>query len=281
MVPTTKKALSLAVLSAVSFSADGFFVQPSAVQRDISVNMNKEKQLSRAGFISVTASAILATSQIAVGVEDETAEATGLPSAPSTSSEIAPSVQTITRSIDGCPKPIPGKPNNCIATSNIKQLDTYSPPWTFDDSMSGDEAFARLKGIVKKSSEVGGQSYNIIEIDEKGRYMKIETPRGIGFNFIDSVEFVVRADDQVVIFKSSEKPGEDGSTSGLSDFGANRKRIEELRKSSGGAFQVMGSGLGTADSYDGGAQGKRNGWGGQLKAFYGLNSGAGYQDVFN
>ena len=81
----------------------------------------------------------------------------------------------------------------------------------------------------------------------------------------------------MVVFKSSEK---DLANAGTSDFGANRKRVEELRKKSGGVFSLMGEGLMTADSYEGGAAGKRNGFGGQLKAFYGLNSGQGYEGVF-
>lgn len=171
------------------------------------------------------------------------------------------------RSIQGCPKAVSGKPNNCIATSNIKQLDTYSPPWTFNTSP--DEAFARIKGIVKSDP-----LFTIVEIDDDSRYLAADIKR---LNTVDSVEFLVKADDQVVIFKSSEK---DSANIGVSDFGANRKRIEELRKKSGGVFSIMGDGLGSADSFEGGAAGRRNGFGGQLKAFYGLNDGSGYESVF-
>ena len=42
----------------------------------------------------------------------------------------------------------------------------------------------------------------------------------------------------------------------------------------------MGGGM-TADSYDGGGAAARgNGFGGQLKAFYGLQRGEGFQSVF-
>jgi uncharacterized protein (DUF1499 family) len=174
---------------------------------------------------------------------------------------------TSTRQIQGCPKIAKsGKPSNCIGTSNIKQLDSYSPPWTFD--VSPDEAFARLKGIVTSDP-----SFTIVEIDADARFLAVDVKR---LNTVDSMEFLVKGDDQVVIFKSFEK---DLDNVIVSDFGANRKRVEELRKKSGGVFSVMGAGL-TADSYDGGAAGKRNGVGGQLKAFYGLNSGQGYEGVF-
>lgn len=172
--------------------------------------------------------------------------------------------EEVTRKIQGCPKPVDGKATHCIGTTNIKQLDTYSPPWTFETSP--DEAFARLKGIIKSDP-----SLEVVETDDDGRYIRVETKR---LNTVDSLEFLVKGDDKVIIFKSTEK-----EASGLPDFGANRKRVEELRKKSGGFFSMMGDGL-TADSYDGGAAGKRNGIGGQLKAFYGLNSGQGYESVF-
>lgn len=171
------------------------------------------------------------------------------------------------RTILGCPKPIPGKPSNCVSTSNIKQLDTYSPPWTFQ--CSADEAFARIKGLLKSSE------YTITEVDDDSRYIKADVNR---FNGVDSIEFLVKEEDNVVVFKSFEK---EGPANGISDFGANRNRVDELRKKSNGVFALMGEGLGTADAFEGGASGSQNGFAGQLKAFYGLQSGAGYEDAFN
>lgn len=110
-----------------------------------------------------------------------------------------------------------------------------------------------------------------MEIDDDSRYLLVAIKR---LNTEDNVEFLVKADDKVVVFKSSEK-----EPSGVTDLGANRKRVEELRKKSGGVFGVMGDGL-TADTFEGGASGKRNGVVGQLKAFYGLNNGGGYEAVF-
>ena len=39
-----------------------------------------------------------------------------------------------------------GKATNCVSTSNVKDVDLYSPPWTYE--VSSDEAFARLKGAI-------------------------------------------------------------------------------------------------------------------------------------
>ena len=110
-------------------------------------------------------------------------------------------------------------------------------------------------------------------------YLNVEVKR---LNAVDRMEFLIKSDDEVVIFRSAQIPENDeegNMKSMVSDFGANRQRLDTLRKNSGGVFKLMGDGL-TADSFEGGAAGKRNGVGGQLKAFYGLNSGAGYESVF-
>jgi hypothetical protein len=53
----------------------------------------------------------------------------------------------------------------------IKQLDNYSPPWTYE--VSSDEAFARLKGLLSSTTS-SNKSYNILEIDEDDKYIKVE-----------------------------------------------------------------------------------------------------------
>ena len=109
-------------------------------------------------------------------------------------------------------------------------------------------------------------------MDDEARYIKANVQRT--FAVQDEVEFLVKGDDKVVVFRSSEK--EEGS---IGDFGVNRKRIDSIRKR-GAVFDLMGGGM-TADSYDGGgAVSKGNSALGQLKAFYGLQSGEGFESVF-
>ena len=75
------------------------------------------------------------------------------------------------------------------------------------------------------------------------------------------MEFLVKGEDRVVVFRSYEAASDedDGVVARLSipDFGANRKRCDDIRKRSGGMFDLMGAGL-TADSFEGGAAGRRN-----------------------
>lgn len=168
------------------------------------------------------------------------------------------------RSLDGCPTKTDRNNVNCVSTSNVKQISLYSPPWTFE--CGADEAFTRIKGVIDSD-----ETLNVIEVDNTERYIKVSAPRS--FPDQDVMEFLVKDDDKVVIFKAGEK--EVGGS--LSDFGANRKRIEAIRQKCD-IFDVMGGGS-TADS-DSGMQ-NRNGPLGQLKAFYGFQSGQGFQDVFD
>ena len=165
------------------------------------------------------------------------------------------------KTITACRVVASGKPTNCVSTASVRQVDCYEPPWTFE--VSAEEAMARIKGVV-----AADPSLTLVE-EVSPTYLKVTTNRG-PLDITDELEFLVNAQDKVVMFKSYEI----GEPS-VNDFGANRKRLQGLRKKAG-VFGVMGDGL-TADSYEGG---RGNGPLQQLKAFYGLQSGEGYEEVF-
>ena len=175
--------------------------------------------------------------------------------------------------IAACVKPGGGKAGggggtekgiNCVSTKNVKQVDLYSPPWTFE--VSSEEAFARLKGAIGAD-----RSMEIKEIDADDKYIKFEVSRGLSR---DVCELLIKDSDKVVTFKVEEE-----ITGGsFSDLGGQRKMLENIRKSSG-VFEVMGGGV-TADSYGDVSQGRGGGVKGQLKAFWGLQSGSGFESVF-
>lgn len=270
-----------ACFSPSSFSRNICAIRVRHAQATVITSARKDS-ISRSSFLASSA-ALLIQSSIPNALADEGSDTVApVVSADEGSNTVAPVLsadkgsdtvapvlserETVakSRTIDGCPKPTPGKPNNCVATANIKQLATYIPPWTFE--VSPDAAFARLKGLVGDEP-----SFTVTECDESSLYLKVDVRRN--FSAEDVMEFLVRRDDKVVVLKSYEK--DDGS---ISDFGANKKRVDDLLQKSSDVFRVMGGGM-TADSYEGGAGGKRNGAVGQLKAFYGLQSGQGYQEV--
>lgn len=160
-----------------------------------------------------------------------------------------------------------GKATNCVSTSNVKDVDLYSPPWTYE--VSSDEAFARLKGAIAADS-----SLEVVESDKENRYLRVEAATPL-FQGKDAVEFLLRGDeDKFVTFKSY------GMEAGaITDAKSHRLRLESIRKAAG-VFGVMGAGL-TSDSYGDLSRGREGGFKAQLKSFYGLQSGAGFEDVLS
>ncbi|CAB9528835.1 expressed unknown protein [Seminavis robusta] len=164
--------------------------------------------------------------------------------------------------IEACRKDPSGGVTNCVSTKNVKQLDLYAPPWTFESS--AEEAAARLKGVVASDSALDIVKKES-EGDGKSLYFEIKSTRSAIFN--DNLQFIINPQDKVVTFRA-EQDGEPA----VSDFGAIRKELESIRTRC--KFGVMGQGV-SADSMP-----SQNGPIGQLKAFYGLQSGKGFEDVF-
>jgi uncharacterized protein (DUF1499 family) len=170
--------------------------------------------------------------------------------------EVAPAPKPATE-ITACRKNPTGT-TNCVSTRNVKQLDLYAPPWTFETSP--EEAAARIKGVVASDPNLE------LLREQDNLYFQIKATRSSIFT--DNVEVLINPSDKVVTFRAEQ----DGEPS-VSDFGAIRKELDSIRQKS--KFGVMGQGLGAADTMP-----SQNGPIGQLKAFYGLQSGRGYEDVF-
>lgn len=237
-------ALCLASASAFSTPAANPHHQRTAPLSAVPENNNG---VSRSAFLTTTCSAVLSSVFLPSASVAEDIEA---------GAEAKP-----VHSIKAC-----AVDDDCVSTANIRDAKgSYFPPWTFE--VSPDEAYARIKGVLK--SDPG---FEITEVDDEARYIRAFAKR-LGVDD-DEVEFLVKGDDKVVLFRSTAK--KNGS---VSDFGANRKRIDDIRKR-GGVFELMGGGM-TADSVDGGGAASRGNspWG-QLKAFYGMQKGEGFESVF-
>jgi uncharacterized protein (DUF1499 family) len=205
-------------------------------------------------FALVTASIMGVTTgqaQIVLAEGDEHVPTSSVPPKPAPSS----ASYSITKCISSSNAP-------CVSTSNVKNLDLYLPPWTC--IVSVDEVMAKLKGAV-----VADSTCKIVQ-QEGNKYLVVEATRSDLFSSIDQLEFVINEAEQVVTFKSGAITNEN------MDFGLNKKRLEEIRRRAA-IFGIMGESMQTADSVSVGERG--NGPLGQLKAFYGLQSGAGFEDV--
>ena len=133
-------------------------------------------------------------------------------------------------------------------------------PWTYLDTMSTAEVLARIKGLIQSDP-------SLTLLDDGDYWVSATASRNLG-TCSDQIDFVIRPDDHVITFQSKQIQGPT-----TSDFGANRNRLEDLRKKAGGVFGRMGEAMETADTS------VREGVGGQLKAFWGLQSGMGYEDI--
>ena len=115
---------------------------------------------------------------------------------------------------DGRLVPCPSTPN-CVSSQAADEAHRMDPlPFTGGP----DVALARLKTVLAARPRT-------TVVEEKGDYLRAESVSFL-FRFVDDVEFVVDRDAKVIHFRSASRVG-------LSDFGVNRKRMEEIRK----AFQ--------------------------------------------
>lgn len=173
-----------------------------------------------------------------------------------------------------CVRNEPGVPTNCVSTANVRQYDLYSPPWTFASSISASEVLARLKGAIQNT-----YGRDLVDLTQVGD-ASIQAHVTRNLIATDELDFVVNPNDRVVIFSAREQ----SPTPRVSDFGALRQRLEQIRKTAG-VFGVMGDALqdtadGIESSYYESLKQDQSPLG-QLKAFYGLQSGEGFEDVFD
>lgn len=215
-----------------------------------------QQGLVRASAAVVAAAAIFLSPLNALALEEDTTPAAGDAPAPT------PTV-TVTASIKKCDVSKNSPP--CVSTSNVRQLDLYSAPWTFDST--ADEALARLKGAV----EAEPLNAIVSTEDSNSRHLFVDSKRSKLGTTAYRMEFIINEADGVITFRSSAPSDLTGP-----DFGLQRKRLSEIRERSG-TFGVMGESLDSADTKSTGEKGY--GPLGQLKSFYGLQSGGGFEDV--
>lgn len=169
--------------------------------------------------------------------------------------------------------------NNCVSTASVKQVDLFMSPWTWPEGISAEEVLGRLKGVIASDATLTlvdqQQQFGSSSSSSSDKKSSLATTfysckvRAVRNFCTDEIEFVINPVDRVVTFRSQQIEGPDS----VSDFGANRKRLDEIRKRMGNILTVMGADFASADS------GPREGTVGQLKAFWGFQSGGGFESV--
>lgn len=151
------------------------------------------------------------------------------------------------------PCPVTRNHPNCVSTASVKNVAMYAPPWTY----RGDQILARLKGSIAEDP-------TLTLTESTDHSLLVTATRQFG---TDEMEFFINDADRVITFRSRQVEGPD-----LSDFGAQRKRLDEIRRRVPG-LEEMGAEFASADTAP------REGAWGQLKAFYGIQRGTGYEDI--
>lgn len=219
--------------------------QSTGKNKEINLSSTLQQTLSQSLLGIALASSVLLTPTLARAAEDGAA-----PPA----------------SITACTKNPNGAATNCISTKNVKQLDLYSPPWTFETS--AEEVAARIKGVVAADPYLELKSSTTTGTNNDNTLLTIKGTRSLA---TDTIELLINPTDQVVTFRAQQDGDQPPP---VSDFGAIRKELESIRQKSK-IIGVMGQGM-SAD-----AMPSQNGPLGQLKAFYGLQSGQGFEDIYD
>lgn len=268
IVGSKQFAIAATVLLAVSTSVDGFSQPHAQAQKSphassrLSMARNEhdvqqQKQgLLRATTAFIAAATIFLSPVNALALEEDITTAAVADASTVTTT-------AVTASIAKCD--VSKKSPPCVSTSNVRQLDLYAAPWTFDSN--ADEALARLKGAVE------AEPLNTVVSTENSnnRHVFVDSKRSKLGTTAYRMEFAINESDRVITFRSSAPSDLTGP-----DFGLQKKRLSEIRERAG-SFGVMGEALDSADT----KSTAEKGYGplGQLKSFYGLQSGAGFQDV--
>jgi uncharacterized protein (DUF1499 family) len=113
--------------------------------------------------------------------------------------------------VDGKLRPCPNSPN-CVSTFAIDDAHKIEP-LTFSDSP--DAALARLKTVILLQPRV-----QIVTATDT--YLHVEFTTAL-MRYVDDVEFLVDAAMKVIHFRSASRLG-------YSDLGANRRRMEKIRR---------------------------------------------------
>ncbi|CAM9816625.1 unnamed protein product [Pylaiella littoralis] len=87
---------------------------------------------------------------------------------------------------------------NCFSTSAVKVPGKLGSPWEYSlQTDDADRAFASLVRAVEGTPEVTMKT-----IDAKGHYLFAQFPSKVPPGSVDSVEFLVKPEDQIVLYRS-------------------------------------------------------------------------------
>ena len=101
---------------------------------------------------------------------------------------------------------------NCVSSLSTEEAHAIKP-FSYEDTPA--QAWEHLKEAV-----LSGKRVTLIK--DTGKYLHFEV-RSLIFHFTDDVEFLLQESDKLIHVRSASRVGH-------SDFGVNRKRVEQIRE---------------------------------------------------
>ncbi|GAX16662.1 hypothetical protein FisN_23Lu212 [Fistulifera solaris] len=138
--------------------------------------------------------------------------------------------------------------NSCLSTASVRALDKFIAPWSYPSNLSSSDVIDRLANSLTQCE--------ILERSDTS--LKAKSTRNFGA--VDEISFEVNDADRVIAITSQQVDGPE-----LNGLAGQKNRLREIQLKAG---------------FLGGEEVPREGALGQLKAFYGLQSGSGFEDVF-
>ena len=171
----------------------------------------------------------------------------------------------------------------CVSTASVKNLKYFTSPWTFD--VSSEEALARIKGLLQDAPGVtidGTDTLSVVSDGDNSEGEKPQTSKSYYVHATTRGDYVFEGEGSIEFLINPPPDNNNIVTFKATGYGASKQFFDSLRKQSNGVF-ISSSGMNEEmeDALLGGSgtKGGGNGVFGQLKAFYGYQSGQGFEDV--